>query len=143
MPTEIKRLKGTLQNCRTNKSEPQYPKLDLIPVPDHFDDVAAGEWNRVVAMLAPIGVLQATDIAVLEGYCISFSNYRRAQEIVSKQGPFVKDLNGIPKKNPAWAQVNECLSVMMRYAVELGLTPVSRSRVSAPAKKQAGEFDDF
>lgn len=143
LPTEIKKLKGTLQKCRTNFDEPQYPKVDWIPAPEYFGEVAKNEWDRVIALLCPIGVVRESDLVTVEAYCVAYENYRICSDLAKTQDPFVRDLNGIPKKNPVWQQMNECLAIMIRLSVELGLTPSSRSRTTAAAPKDKGSFDDF
>lgn len=143
LPTEIKRLKGTLQKCRTNHHEPQFERIDWIPAPTNLGDIAVEEWNRVIALLGPAGVIQKADLSMLEAYCAAFENYRVCLDLVTKTKPAIKDAKGNLKKNPLWQQLNECLTIMLRYATEFGLTPVARSRVVAQQKRPGGDFDDF
>lgn len=144
LPTEIKRLKGTLQKCRTNQNEPQFEKVsDWIPAPTHLGEMAIQEWNRVIALIGPSGVIQKTDLTMLEAYCAAYENYRVCLDLVTKTKPAIKDSNGNLKKNPLWQQLNECMTIMLRLAQEFGLTPVARSRVIGTGHKKEGAFDEF
>ena len=64
-PTALKLLKGT-QKSRINHAEP--PALAGFPdCPDHLDEVARQEWNRIVPELREMGVLSRIDAAFPQG----------------------------------------------------------------------------
>ena len=47
LPTAIKKLKGTLQKCRTNPHEPQ-PEGDLVDPPEYTADGAKQAWRNAI-----------------------------------------------------------------------------------------------
>src|SRR5215510_5748338 len=46
---------------------------------------ACEEWNRVVGLLEPVGLLDARDMAVLEVYCVSYAQWREASRVLAAE----------------------------------------------------------
>jgi P27 family predicted phage terminase small subunit len=53
----------------------------------------------------------------------------------------VKSPSGYPVQSPYVSIANRQTEIMMRIASEFGLTPASRSRISAPVAAQSSLFD--
>lgn len=72
LPTEVKRLKGTLQKCRTNPHEPQ-PTGELMEPPAYMTEGAKSAW-RYALECAPPQLLRRLDMSVLEvwAYAVQF-----------------------------------------------------------------------
>ncbi len=64
LPVEVKKIKGTLQKCRTNPRAPK-PSGMLSTPPDYMSVSAKEAWNYAVTN-SPPGLLSALDGAVLE-----------------------------------------------------------------------------
>ncbi len=66
-PTKLKLLKGN-PGKRAIKNEPE-PEVCIPDPPDHLDDVAVGEWNRIAPQLEQLGLLSDIDMVALAMYC--------------------------------------------------------------------------
>ena len=64
LPVAVKKIKGTLQKCRTNPNEPR-PMGKLGDPPEYMSDIAKEAWTYAVEN-APPGLLSSLDAAVLE-----------------------------------------------------------------------------
>ena len=76
LPTEIKKLRGTLQKCRTNPHEPQ-PQGDLVAPPEYMSDGAKQAWRYAIDS-APEHLLRKLDMSVLEVWSCAADLYRKA-----------------------------------------------------------------
>ncbi len=83
-------------------------------------------------------MLTEVDDLALIGLCQSWAEYLEATEQVRKTGMLVKAPSGYPILNPYVVLANQALKRVKAFLTEFGMTPSSRSRVSA-AKKIEGE----
>lgn len=74
LPVAIKKLKGTLQTCRTNPRAPM-PAGALCTPPEYMSEVAKQAWGYAVDN-SPPGLLSALDGAVLERWTNCSGMYR-------------------------------------------------------------------
>lgn len=133
LPTAIKKLKGTLQKCRTSPNEPQ-PQGDLVEPPEYMTDGAKLAWRYAVES-APEHLLKRLDMSVLEVWSCAADLYRKAQIGLNKTGLLMKSPNaGVPIQSPFLAIANKQAQIMTKAAVEMGFTPASRSRISIPGE---------
>lgn len=143
IPTKVKKLRGTYQPCRAAKNEFTPPAV--VPSrPAWLDDEARLEWDRVVPQLADHRLLSDVDRAALADYCTAHSVAVKAAMEVNKKGLVIKSPFG-PKENPAIRIAEKARAQALRIAIEFGLTPSSRSRISTPAPKEKEEdkTEDF
>lgn len=127
MPSALRLLRGDMPQ---NSDEP-CPEVAIPTCPQHLDEAARTEWERISAELAALGVLTRIDRAALAGYCQAWSRWERAERLVHDMGEVVKSPNGFPVANPYLAIANKALKQIKEFAVEFGLTPSSRTRVKA------------
>jgi P27 family predicted phage terminase small subunit len=130
LPTKLKELKGTKRNCRTNPDEPQYPTAIPTP-PDYLDDDAIIEWERVTPLLYSQGLISELDMAMLAGYCTSYSTWVKAERDVQKYGLTRETSTGSLVQTPYLNIANSTKKLMKDFAVQFGMSPVSKARVSA------------
>jgi P27 family predicted phage terminase small subunit len=141
LPTTVKRIKGTLQKCRTNLREPK-PEGELVEPPDYMSDGAKSAW-RYALECAPPGLLKKLDMSILEVWASAADLYRKAQAGINKTGLLIKAPNtGVPMQSPYLAIANKQAQIMAKAAVEMGFTPASRSRVQMPLEA-AEEMDPW
>lgn len=69
LPTLIKKNKGTLQKCRTNKREPK-PKTLLGEPPEQLSEGAKQAWRLAIAC-APQGLLTGLDANILAAWAVA------------------------------------------------------------------------
>ncbi len=82
------------------------------------------------------GVLTEVDDLALVGLCQSWAEYLEATEQVRKTGMLVKAPSGYPILNPYVVLANQALKRVKAFLTEFGMTPSSRSRVSAEKKAE-------
>lgn len=122
-PSAIKKLSGNAGRRPMNEHEPKppagAPERPLWLVGDALD-----EWERITPALSLMGVLTQVDHSVLIGHCVTYG------EIVAT----VKA--GEPLKAALLGQ-------MRAYAVELGLTPAARAKLSITPPKPEDAYAQF
>ncbi|WP_304082625.1 phage terminase small subunit P27 family [Maridesulfovibrio ferrireducens] len=141
----MKLLQGTNRPDRENKNE---PKPDLsIPTPgNHLLAEALMEWGRMSRELHKLGLLTELDRPALEAYC---QNYGRWIEIEREmQKPDFKYViltaKGNAIQNPLVGMANTAQVLMHKFLTEFGMTPSSRTRISAPkTKDDTNPFANF
>src|SRR5215475_11961207 len=96
-------------------------------VPDPPSDLSPGAvrvWWEVAPILVARNIYSDDTHHSLMAYCIQFARFVEADKMIEKQGSLV---NG--KSNRHFGVSNAAFGNMMRLAVELGLTPISRGRI--------------
>lgn len=143
LPTQLKLIQGTLQNCRTNKNEPM-PPVTVPKRPKHLSKAAAAEWNRMAPVLVDMGLLSGLDSACLAGYCELYARWQKAEQEIQTGGEVVATPNGSLQVSPWVSIAHRSMVEMRKFLAEFGLSPASRSKVTAiPAKKEPNKFDRF
>jgi P27 family predicted phage terminase small subunit len=141
LPTAIKKLKGTPQECRTNRHEPQSVG-DLVDPPEYMADGPRRAWRYAIER-APEHLLRRLDMSVLEVWSCAADLYRKAQIGIIKTGLLIKaPITGVPMQSPYLAIANKQAQIMTKAATEMGFTPASRSRITLPADT-AGDADPW
>jgi len=133
-PSAIKALSGNPGKRAINKSEPKFGGVPTCP--KHLDKAAKAEWRRVSAELYACGLLTTVDRAALAAYCTAWSRWAAAEEQIAAQGlVIISPKSGYPVQNPYVGIANTSLDIMRKFAVEFGMTPSSRSRISVAESK--------
>ena len=142
-PTALKALAGNPGKRPLNDSE---PKPSGIPdCPDHLDEIATAEWDRVSSELVTIGLLTSVDRAALAAYCAAYSRWVKAEKNIQQYGEVImtKDKNAV--QNPYVGVANRAMDLMHKFITEFGMTPSSRSRlhVTAPTPHSDDPYAEF
>jgi len=131
-PNVIRMLRGNPSKRRMRREidpprEPEPPQP-----PAYLAGDARDEWVRIAPMLHALGVLRATDHAVLAAYCTAFGRWRQAERALDAMaGALVlKGRNGM-KTNPLTRISAQAARDMVKYAAELGIGPAARARIAA------------
>ena len=143
-PTLLKTLEGNPGKRPLNDREPVPP--DGIPdCPDFLTNEARAEWFRTAKVLKEMQLLTPADRAALAAYCTAYGRWVEAEKQVQKFGTIVKSPNkGFPMKSPYLTVADQAMESMLKFMVEFGLTPSSRSRIKVPENaRTADEFDLF
>jgi len=141
-PTHLKLLQGNPGKRPINPNEPK-PKVEIPPVPEHLTELAKAEWNRIVEVLARLGLLTTLDRSGLAAYCTVYARWVEAEEALKKSGPVVKAPSDYPMISPYLVVANRALEQMRAYMIEFGLTPASRSRISVDANVEDDAFENW
>jgi P27 family predicted phage terminase small subunit len=137
-PTALKLLAGNPGNRPLNPYEPK-PALAVPSCPSHLDKEARREWRRIVPELTVLGLLTRVDRAALAAYCVAYSRWITAEREVQRTGLTVVSPNGYPQKSPHLAIADKALEQVRKFAAEFGLTPASRSKVTAAPTEDPDE----
>lgn len=100
-------------------------------------------WGDVVEDLDRLNILSRTDAGTVEAYCITLDRMRRMQAQIMEEGEsyLTKTKNGPRRlKNPDVDTLMKCVQQLKAYAIEMGCTPASRSKV--PSLLQPSLFEN-
>lgn len=142
-PRHLKVLDGN-PGKRALKPEPR-PTPKVPSVPTWMSKEAKAEWKRIVPELDKVGLLTLVDRGALAVYCEAWSTFQAASADVNKNGLTIEverqrfSRNGdllstdtILVRNPAIQTAKDSTGIIKAFATEFGLTPFSRSRLTAP-----------
>ena len=96
-----------------------------------------------MAALAPTGILTALDTMPLAVYCETYATWKIATELLAGFDLTVIGANGHLVQNPLNRIANRAASDLVRYAIEFGLTPSARSRISFLTTYDRYPIDSF
>ncbi len=141
IPTQLKIIKGTDQPCRIRRDEPK-PAMDNIKPPVTLSPEAKKQWDVVVKELTDSKIMTNLDTHALEMYCEAYAVWIGAIKQVQKVGAVVKGTAGHPVQSPFLHVANKAFDQMKAMLIEFGMTPSSRTRVSATDTKESSVYDD-
>jgi len=133
LPSKLKQLKGTARVDRDNPDEPK-PKAAIPSCPPFLNEPAKAEWERITPILLENGLLTGLDRAALSGYCTAWGVWVDAETELEKQGLVIKIIDSQKqpqfRQNPYLKIADHAMAKIRQFAVEFGMTPSSRSRIS-------------
>ena len=142
-PTKLKVISGNPGHRPLPQDEPQ-PEIKQPDPPEWLSGEALREWNRVVPELFKLKLISEIDRSGIVAYCVAYGQYVRAQGDIKTLGAIIVTTNGNIIQNPAVGIANTSVDIMRKFLIEFGMTPASRSKVSAPGKKKAKDgWEDF
>jgi P27 family predicted phage terminase small subunit len=124
-PTNLRVLHGETRPSRVSPLEPK-PRRGSPVKPEWLTTGGSEEWDLIVPELLAMGTATAADRMALAGYCEASARFRVATELVGRSGLFLRDRDGVIRKNPAVAQQRDASLELLRWAREFGLTPAAR-----------------
>lgn len=134
-PTTTLRLRGSWR-ADARKSEPK-PKLGAPPMPSWLSLEAKAEWKRVVPELKRLGLLTQLDRAALSLYCVAYGRWATAEKELAVLGMVVRTRDGNLIQNPYLCIANRAAKQMSEMLAEFGMSPSSRTRVTATKPTEA------
>lgn len=143
MPAELEKLHGN-PGKREIKSQLQYEQYDKVPTPPSWlDSVAKKEWRRLSPIIFNAKIFTKADTAAFEAYCHSYSMWVKADKAFrayqnSEKDPpaFILVEDGKSKENILISIMERSKKEMLLFAKEFGLTPSSRSSITAPSQTE-------
>lgn len=113
--------------------------------PAWLGKTAKKEWKRLAPIIFEAKVLTDADITAFAAYCASYEQWVTAEKSIQATKPdaasppvlVYEDEKGNKKPIPEIAVANEAKKQMLTFAREFGLTPASRSNVSAVESEEA------
>jgi P27 family predicted phage terminase small subunit len=132
-PTVLKLLEGNPGKRALNRHEPKLEVKEPV-CPEHLDEAARKEWNRIVPVLLRMRVLTEADQVVLACLCQTYSTLMEAQAKLKQAGLLYQTRSGYVQQSPLLSIINNCVSIIARLSAEFGLTPAARVRLHATAE---------
>lgn len=136
-PTHLRLAEGNPGKRPLPKNEPK-PKVCLPKAPVYLDGIARAAWVAIGGRLLGMKVMTDADAKALELVCMAYSQFRRAQAVVAKEGmtcevPVLnkdgEEIGSRIKKRPEVEIAADAWRRVMRGLIEFGLTPSSRTKV--------------
>ena len=104
--------------------------------------------------LLKLRLLTTADRAAFAAYCQSYSTWTEAQLLIARAGLIVKVNErwnaetkrmegGSPAVNPLVKVAESSLGLMLKFLAEFGLTPASRTKVTAAPEEANNPFTKF
>ena len=148
VPTALKILSAGRGRRPKASTEPA-PTLGEPEMPAWLNDEAKAEWCRIVPELSAVGVLTVVDRAALAAYCAAWSELRAATNLIDKEGRLI-DVDVYARESgekvgarrvvhPAVKLQREAFGLVKAFLVEFGLSPSSRTRITARPKQDEAD----
>jgi P27 family predicted phage terminase small subunit len=118
------------------------PAAGTPDCPDHLDDLARKEWDRLTSILVAMKVLTEADYIALANLCQAYSTLVNAQKQMNKTGILYKSKSGYIQQSPLLGIIHTQTTIVNNLLREFGLTPSSRTRVAVvePKNKRINPF---
>ena len=145
-PSAMKILKGTNQPCRMNPREPK-PLVVELKCPSYLTAQGKRTFKNLAKLLKDMKVAAASDQQALAMLSDMYSIYRQMRDTLKKNG-FTYEIetqNGgtMHRARPEVAILNEAWKNTRSMMSEFGLTPSSRTKVSASGPNEENPLDKF
>lgn len=138
-PSRLKKLAGTDQPSRMNPNEP-VPEVALPMMPDWLSDKAQQYWEQIGDVLLNMKLVSVGDGPALMMLCDVLAEWVEARQFVLENGSTYTTLseNGseMHRAYPQVAMASDAWRRAMSMLSQFGLTPSSRSKVSALGGEQ-------
>jgi P27 family predicted phage terminase small subunit len=151
LSTELRLLHGNRSRRSVNTREPKHATIDAAIPPELADRegapawlaIARAEWERIVPSLVRTGHVQSTDRAVVLGYVTKYAQWCYFESEAAKGPPTIEGSTGNLVPHPLVKLAKDAYVLMVKTAIELGLSPSSRPRVVAAPSADPDPTDDF
>lgn len=137
-PTALKVVTGTARKDRTNAKEPKPAKADKS-IPKDLDQNLHVYWNEYRPLLDGCGVLTQADITALRLLCQARFYMEEYKRELATNGAICMTPNGFPVQSPYVQLYNKAFDQLNKMLIEFGMTPSSRSKVTAIEKETGSD----
>jgi P27 family predicted phage terminase small subunit len=127
---------------RVNDNEPE-PQPGTVTCPSFLSEEAKAEWERIAPELMRLGLLTPIDRAAFAAYCESYAQWVRAETLLQEKGVLVIGNKGHVIVSPLLWVSSSATKMMLKFGVEFGLTPSSRSRLIAAEPMERDPLDQL
>lgn len=146
LPANVRAFTGTAHRAlrAADLADGVHPEVGLPTVPHHLSPEASKEWKRITPLLLELNLLTKIDRAALELYCRAYGRLQQVERaLTARQAQLVKDdkdpTDALVQPTPTGFLRESALSKLAaelsqqvdRYLASFGMSPSSRSRVTA------------
>ena len=143
-PTHLHLINGNpSKKPRHQLTDQVTPEISIPKSPTHLLPLAKKEWARIAPQLETIGLITEMDMAALAVYCQAYARWASAESKLKKMGGdgLIEETPSGYKQMSVLLQIsNRAVEQMHKFMGEFGMSPSSRSRVTA--SPQIDMFDD-
>ena len=138
VPTRLKEMQGTAQPCRILDNEMEVSKLGNIPAPPfELSEMALREYYIICEELYAKKMLHLVDLSLLTAYSNEMALYIETEKILRQSGridEFYNEDGQLIRRQakPEQKIANDAINKALKLAVQFGLTPSARTRISMP-----------
>ncbi len=125
-PTSILKMRGSQLAKRRARESSVQAEGGKPTAPTWLDAEGKAEWRRTVRALETMQILSRSDRAALVGLCQAWSMFVALAKAWNRL-----DATEYVASRPLGVMVSQSFNDYRRAALEFGLTPASRSRVTA------------
>ena len=145
-PTQLKKLAGNPGKRKLPKDEPKL-KTAIPTCPAHFEEECRELWDKFGVLLYEMGVITHADSTALEMLITTYREWREADSVIQSRGlsyPTVTQAGStVYRAVPEVAMRSDAARRLQSLLSEFGLSPASRSKVSAAGDSGADPMEDF
>ena len=136
----LKLVKGTLRKDRVNADAP-VADVDSPRPPGWLSRRAVEHFGVLRERIEGLSIASKTDTEMLALAAERLAEIEECDELITEHGRLIEAVvnkNGDTslRSNPAVAQKNEAMRHLQSLLSEFGLTPATRSKITAPKKKE-------
>ena len=145
VPLEIKELRGTDRKDRAAVEPVKFEPLRDNPEPPNFlGDIGKEEWHSILDGFKSIKIFSKLDLPTILVYCSSKDGiYTLSEKFASGEiSQYITYPNGTRQISPEMITYQRHIDNLLKSGEKLGLTPVSRTKVSGLIGKPKEE-DEF
>ena len=103
--------------------------------PKWLDEIAAAEYNRVVAEAGKIDLFDNLDLSMLAVYADSYSRYRKSAEKIREIGMTIETEKGGEIISPYVVIADKAATQIQKCSAKLGLATTDRLKLIVPTKE--------
>lgn len=144
-PTNIKKLRGTLQPCRTIKLEVVFDELESAKAPDELDEEGKKEWDRIFPILKSRGLITKVDYQMLLNYCFIVSRMKYVRGKILNEDIIYYEMNAamqkVPKVNKYITAYKDFFSQMVALSARFGFSPADRTKINLPKQPASADLE--
>jgi P27 family predicted phage terminase small subunit len=142
-PDELKRITGTLQNCRVNQQAPK-PGYGFPVPPTYLTAEELKAWNQACQLLDGMGVLAIEDAFAVEELAVCKAQLLALrQDIIANGTCYTAPDSGLEKTRPQVRMEQDTSRHFLTLLGKFGLTPESHSKVNAKTGQDDNPFDSL
>jgi P27 family predicted phage terminase small subunit len=141
-PTALKRLAGNPGKRKLDANEPQ-PERVIPAMPRGLPKRAQRFWKDYADKLDRLGLLTEVDGPAFMMMAIHYDVAWEAMQVLKEDGLVTMDTNGMARKHPMLQVLRQHSALFLRFAVQFGLTPSARSRLSIPEPPGEDDYEAF
>ena len=140
-PSSLKKLHGTFRPDRApeNEATPQLATGNQLKAPDWLSEGATQKWDELALRLHNLGLLTEVDLDTFALYCVTWANWREAEEEIRSEGPTTTAQSGYQAVSPHITRAKTHLSELIKLSGLLGLSPSARTRIEVSPPNGEGK----